>query len=166
MEISSFSLDFSLQMFLRVIIATILGAFVGYERERAGKAAGLRTHGMVGFGAALFAIVSNYGFEGGDPGRVAAQIVTGIGFIGAGVILHRRGNIKGLTTAATLWVTAAIGLAVGVGMVWLSATATGFIFVFLHFGPRVSQPGSEKIEMASGTNSDSVSRPLSGANES
>jgi putative Mg2+ transporter-C (MgtC) family protein len=163
MEISSFSSEFEIQIFLRVIIATILGAIVGYERERAGKAAGLRTHGTVGFGAVLFTTVSIYGFENGDPGRVASQIVAGIGFIGAGIILHWRGNVEGLTTAATLWVTAAIGLAVGVGMVWLSLAATSFIFVFLHFSPRVSQP--DKQQNVSASKSESTQHLMQSARE-
>lgn len=130
------ALAFDAQMFLRLVVATILGAVVGYEREQAGKEAGVRTHGMVSLGAALFTVVSIYGFNSGDPGRVAAQIVTGIGFLGAGAILRHRGNIYGLTTAATLWVTAAIGLAVGVGMVLMSVATTVLIIFLLRFGPR------------------------------
>lgn len=125
------------QMFLRLLAAMVLGALVGYERERAGKPAGVRTHGMVSLGAALFAVVSIYGFGGvGDPGRVAAQVVVGIGFIGAGAILNQRGNVHGLTTAASLWITAAIGLAVGVGMLLMSLATAVLVFILLRFGPR------------------------------
>ena len=138
MEVTTLALD--VQMFLRLVIAAILGAVVGYEREQAGKEAGMRTHGMVSLGATLFTVVSVHGFGSGDPGRVAAQIVTGIGFLGAGAILHRRGNIQGLTTAATLWVTAAIGLAVGVGMVLMSIATTVLVFLLLRFGPRSGLP--------------------------
>lgn len=134
METTAFASD--AQMFLRLAMATILGAVVGYEREQAGKEAGMQTHGMVSLGAALFAVVSIHGFGSGDPGRVAAQVVTGIGFLGAGAILHRRGSVHGLTTAATLWVTAAIGLAVGVGMVLMSIATTVLVFLLLRFGPR------------------------------
>ena len=124
-------------MFLRLLIAVVLGALVGYERERAGKPAGVRTHGMVSLGAALFAVVSLHGFgNAGDPARVAAQIVTGIGFLGAGAILHQRGSVHGLTTAASLWVTAAIGLAVGVGMIVMSVGTAVLVFLLLRFGPR------------------------------
>lgn len=125
------------QMFLRLLLAVLLGALVGYERERAGKPAGVRTHGMVCLGAALFAVVSMYGFGGvGDPARVAAQVVVGIGFIGAGAILHDRNGVSGLTTAASLWITAALGVAVGVGM-WLMSLATAvLVFLLLRFGPR------------------------------
>ncbi|NUQ86515.1 MAG: MgtC/SapB family protein [Anaerolineales bacterium] len=126
-----------MQMFLRLLIAVVLGALVGYERERAGKPAGVRTHGMVSLGAALFAVVSLHGFgEASDPARVAAQIVTGIGFLGAGAILHQRGSVQGLTTAASLWVTAAIGLAVGVGMLLMSLATAVLVFLLLRFGPR------------------------------
>ena len=130
-----FELD--VQMFLRLLIAVVLGALVGYERERAGKPAGVRTHGMVSLGAALFAVVFMHGFcDIGDAARVAAQIVSGIGFLGAGAILQQRSYVQGLTTAASLWVTAAIGLAVGVGMVIMSLATAILVFVVLRFGPR------------------------------
>jgi putative Mg2+ transporter-C (MgtC) family protein len=139
MDVNTIPLELDLQMFLRLLIAVVLGALVGYERERAGKPAGVRTHGMVSLGAALFAVVSLQGFGGtGDPARVAAQIVTGIGFLGAGAILQQRGNVQGLTTAASLWVTAALGLAVAVGMVFMSLFTAILVFLLLRFGPRRS----------------------------
>jgi putative Mg2+ transporter-C (MgtC) family protein len=129
--------DFQWEMFVRVALAAALGTLLGYEREHEGKPAGVRTHGMVGVGAALFTIVSLHGFGGtGDPARVAAQIVTGVGFLGAGAILHHRDSIRGLTTAATLWVTAALGTAVGTGMYTMSIVAAAFAFLLLRFGPR------------------------------
>ena len=137
MGASGFILDFHLPMLLRLAIATVLGALVGYERERSGKPAGVRTHGMVSLGAALFTVVSVQGFGGaGDPARVAAQIVTGIGFLGAGAILHSGAGVQGLTTAASLWVTAAIGTAVGVGMAFMSVATAMLVFILLRFGPR------------------------------
>ena len=133
-------------MLVRLIIATALGALVGYEREREGKPAGVRTHGMVALGAALFTLVSISGFSGAhDPARVAAQIVTGIGFVGAGAILHQRRSVQGLTTAASLWVTAAIGLAVGVGMLAMSAATAVLVFLLLRFGPR-PRPKAEQFD--------------------
>ena len=92
---NSIPLAFDAQMFLRLLTAVVLGALVGYERERAGKPAGVRTHGMVSLGAALFTVVSLHGFGGQaiQPARVAAQIVTGIGFLGAGAILQQRGYV-------------------------------------------------------------------------
>ena len=117
-----------LEMVLRFLLAVGLGAGIGYQRERAGKAAGLRTHILVSAGAALFTLVSIYGFSGGavDISRVAAGVVVGIGFIGAGVILRgqREKEVAGLTTAATIWITASVGLAAGAGMYLVSVIAT------------------------------------------
>lgn len=112
--------------------ALLLSACVGVEREIRQKNAGLRTHTLVGVGAALFMLVSKYGFNDVvqpglvivDPSRVAAQIVSGIGFIGAGLIFVRRDAVRGLTTAASTWVTAAIGASAGAGLVLLAAEAT------------------------------------------
>lgn len=130
-------LDVHGPMVLRLIVATALGALVGYERERSGKPAGVRTHGMVCLGASLFTLISIFGFPtSGDPARVAAQVVTGVGFLGAGAILHGGGAVHGLTTAASLWVTAAIGVAVGVGMLPMSAVTAALVVLLLRFGPR------------------------------
>ena len=117
-----------LEMVLRFLLAFALGAGIGFQRERAGKTAGLRTHMLVSSGAALFTVVSIYGFSGElvDISRVAAAVVVGVGFIGAGVIFRGRQEeeVAGLTTAATIWVTAAIGLAAGAGMYLVSVIAT------------------------------------------
>jgi putative Mg2+ transporter-C (MgtC) family protein len=129
-----------LEMILRFLLAAGLGAGIGYQRERAGKAAGLRTHILVSSGAALFTLVSIYGFSGAvvDISRVAAGVVVGIGFIGAGVILRgqREKEVAGLTTAATIWITAAIGLAAGTGMYLISVIATA-VTVGVLFLPKV-----------------------------
>ena len=127
------------QIILRLLIATILGAAVGLERERLEWAAGLRTHALVCVGAALFMIVSAFGFADAlgssdvvlDPSRVAAQVVSGIGFIGAGTIILRREIVRGLTTAASVWAIAAIGLAVGGGMYLAAIVATVLALVIL-----------------------------------
>ena len=114
-------------MILRLLLAAALGAGIGYQRERAHKAAGLRTHILISAGAALFTLASIYGFVGaGDPSRVAAGVVAGVGFIGAGVIFRgaRGEGVAGITTAATIWITAAIGLAAGAGLYLISAVAT------------------------------------------
>ena len=130
-------MELHLQMLLRLVAAAGVGALVGYERERERKPAGVRTHGMVSLGAALFTMVSVFGFGGtGDPGRVAAQVVSGVGFLGAGAILHNRSKVHGLTTAASLWVTAALGTAVGTGMVLMSLATAILVFALLRFGPR------------------------------
>jgi len=121
------------EMILRLLLAVVLGAIIGYQRERVGKAAGLRTHALISVGAALFTIGSLYGFGVGvDPSRVAAGIVTGIGFLGAGAIIRRgEGVIEGLTTAATIWAVAGIGLAAGAGLYILSAVTTVIILIVL-----------------------------------
>ncbi len=122
-----------LEMVLRLLLAAALGAIIGYQRERAGKPAGLRTHILICVGAAIFTIASLYGFgAGADPARVAAGIVAGIGFLGAGAIIRTgEGIVAGLTTAATIWVVAGIGLAAGAGLYLVSAVATGVILIVL-----------------------------------
>ncbi|MBU2613734.1 MgtC/SapB family protein, partial [Patescibacteria group bacterium] len=119
---------------LRLLLAAALGATIGYQRERAAKPAGLRTHILICVGAALFTVASLYGFGAvADPARVAAGIVAGIGFIGAGAIMRRdEGLIAGLTTAATIWAVAAIGLAVGAGLYLVSAVTTVLILIVLY----------------------------------
>ena len=113
------------EMSLRILIAALCGAGVGYQREHANKAAGFRTHILVALGSALFTVVSMSGFnDHADPARVAAQVVVGIGFIGAGAILHSRTSVTGLTTAASIWVTAAIGMAAGVGLYFVTLLTT------------------------------------------
>ena len=129
------------EFIIRIFVAALLGGAIGLEREYRAKEAGLRTHFLVALGSAVFMIVSAYGFDGvmntpehrWDVSRVAAQVVSGIGFIGAGtIIFHKSENVvRGLTTAAGLWVTAAIGLACGGGMYVLSIAATVLVLVGL-----------------------------------
>ena len=107
----------------RLVVAAFLSGLVGFERETRQKAAGLRTHMLVGLGAALFTLVGAYAL-GGDPARVAAQIVTGVGFLGAGAIFRDGATVKGLTTAAGLWAVAAIGMATGAGLIAGAISAT------------------------------------------
>jgi len=121
---------------LRLVVAFFLGGLVGLEREIHGRPAGLRTHILVAFGSALTMIVSIYGFAGlnlnYDPGRIAAQVVSGIGFLGAGTILREGISIKGLTTAASLWMVAAIGLAAGAGMHLIAIVSALLVLVVLY----------------------------------
>ncbi|MEM1558211.1 MAG: MgtC/SapB family protein [Thermoproteota archaeon] len=112
-----------------LVLAIIFGAVVGLEREKAHKPAGLRTHMLVCLGSCLFTIVSKEFSI--DPARIAAGIVTGIGFIGAGTIIAEQDKIVGITTAASLWATAAIGLTIGVGDYLLAAIATLLVFLVL-----------------------------------
>lgn len=120
-------------LIVRLLIATALAATVGYEREARGKVAGLRTHVLIAVGAAAFTAASLYGFAGADVSRVAAGIVTGVGFLGAGVIFRsgRGGEVAGLTTAASIWVTAGIGLAAGAGLYLLALGVTIVTLVVL-----------------------------------
>ena len=122
-----------LEMVLRLLLATALGAIIGYQRERAGKPAGLRTHVLICLGSALFTIASLYGFgAAADPARVAAGIIAGIGFLGAGAIIRRdEGLVAGLTTAATIWAVAGIGLAVGAGLYLVSVVTTAIALIVL-----------------------------------
>jgi len=117
-------LNLQLELCLRVGVAAILSAVVGYNRERQNQPAGLRTHMLVGIGSALFTCLSLFAFAPTDPGRVAAQVVTGIGFLGAGTIIQGRGrNVRGMTTAAGIWTVAAIGMACGTGFYILAIFA-------------------------------------------
>lgn len=128
-----------LEMVLRLLLAVGLGALIGLEREHARKAAGLRTHLLVCVGAALFTIASIYGFgENADAARVAAGVVAGIGFLGAGAIISTRGGLlAGLTTAASIWAVAAIGLAAGAGLYIPATVATVIIVIILMLPKRI-----------------------------
>ncbi|NLW60277.1 MAG: MgtC/SapB family protein [Firmicutes bacterium] len=119
---------------VRLAVATLLGAVIGWEREKHGRPAGLRTHILVALGSCLIMLISVYGFPGGtsrDPARLAAQVVSGIGFLGAGTILRDGTSIRGLTTAASLWVIAGIGLACGTGFYVAAAVTTAIAFIVL-----------------------------------
>ena len=123
--------DLRLDLLLHLVVAVILGGAIGLERELQQKAAGLRTNILICTGAALFTELSlAMTAEFGDPSRIAAQIVTGVGFLGAGAIIQGRGTVRGLTTAATMWLVAAIGMAVGFGAL-LEATGTTLLVVLV-----------------------------------
>lgn len=121
----------------KLIVSLLLGSLVGYERKRKGQTAGVRTFSLIAMGATLAMILSIYvpqeylGLKNGDPGRIAAQVVTGIGFLGAGAIIQMKGSVRGLTTAAGIWMIAAIGMAVGVGMYAVAIIATLLILFVL-----------------------------------
>lgn len=120
------------EMVLRLALAGVLGGVIGAEREYRGKVAGTRTHLLVALGSALMLLVSQHGFGAqGDPGRVAAQIVSGIGFIGAGAIMVDRKSVHGLTTAAGIWVAAGIGMATAAGLYGLAIATTALALVGL-----------------------------------
>jgi putative Mg2+ transporter-C (MgtC) family protein len=126
-----------LDLTIRLLLAAGLGATIGLERELRRKAAGLRTNILIAVGSALFTILSvDFGGIGGTPDRIAAQIVTGVGFLGAGAILHSGVSVQGLTTAATIWVNAAVGMAAGAGQFTMAMVATVItLLVLFVLGP-------------------------------
>jgi len=131
------------EVVLRLVLASLLCGAIGFEREVRDQPAGFRTHILLGLGATLFTLVSAYGFEpftraalggGGlqfDPTRIAAQIIAGVGFLGAGAIIRQGGDVRGLTTAASLWLVAAVGLASGGGMIRLAFAVTALSLLAL-----------------------------------
>jgi uncharacterized membrane protein YhiD involved in acid resistance len=140
MTLNSADLTLQLDLAFRLIVASVLGALIGLEREIHLHPAGMRTHLLVSFGSAMFTVLSIHGFVGAlplgqgtapDPTRIAAQIVTGIGFLGAGAILKFGTSIRGLTTAGSLWASSAIGMAAGAGQLVLALVGTGIVLFSL-----------------------------------
>ena len=129
----------------KLLLSLVLGATIGIERRRKGQIAGLRTFALISMGATLAMLISIYipqeylGLKNGDPGRIAAQVVSGVGFLGAGAIIQMKGSVRGLTTAAGIWMTACIGLAVGAGMYLISVIATLLIIFILVNIERIEQ---------------------------
>jgi len=137
-------LQVQLEAVLRLVLAGVLGAVVGYERESHGRPAGLRTYILVSLGACLFTLVSILGFPGSEQARVAAQIVTGIGFIGAGTVIRAQARVTGVTTAAGIWAIAAVGMAAGTGLYVLAiVTALGAYLVLQFVRVKLDRPTSE-----------------------
>jgi putative Mg2+ transporter-C (MgtC) family protein len=144
------------ELFLRIVIAAVLGGLIGFERELSDQPAGFRTHILVALGAALFTLAGAYGLEDFvddsevtariDPTRVAAQIVTGIGFLGAGAIIQRGVSVRGLTTAAALWVTAAVGMAAGFGYVAGALAVTGVSLAALYGLKYIERRAIDKLK--------------------
>lgn len=136
-SINSLEVNMTNSMF-RLLLSMILGMIVGAERKRKGQIAGIRTFALISMGACLAMLLSIYvpqvylGLKNGDPGRIAAQVITGIGFIGGGAMIHMKGAVRGLTTAAGIWMTAIIGMAVGIGMYFISVGATLLILLTLY----------------------------------
>jgi putative Mg2+ transporter-C (MgtC) family protein len=158
-----------LEFLLRILVAGICGCLIGYERKNRLKEAGVRTHMIVALGSSLIMIVSKYGFSDVlfqpnivlDPSRIAAQIVSGIGFLGAGMILIRKQAISGLTTAAGVWTTAGIGMAIGTKLYIIGIAATGFVLfaqVVLHRNYKwFHLPITEQINIVFVETSDAIS---------
>lgn len=157
-----------LDYLLRLFIAAVCGMAIGYERKNRMKEAGIRTHFIVAIGAALIMIISKYGFQDQigwpnmslDPSRIAAQVVTGVGFLGAGVIFMQKQTIVGLTTAAGVWVTAAIGLSIGSGLYFVGIAATVITIlgqILLHGKIRfLSSPRTETLMLQIVVNADAI----------
>ena len=129
--LGTLELGLALQIAVKILLALLLGGMVGLERERRKRPAGVRTLMLVSVGSCIFTILSYQGFIGGDPGRVAAQIVTGIGFLGAGVTIQRKGTVYGLTSAAGIWAVAALGMAVGTGNYFLALFSTAAVLAVM-----------------------------------
>ena len=153
--------QYELIFMFRILLAMLLGGIIGAERERKNRSAGFRTHILVTVGSCMFMIVSismpmmistmpNGIVNNADPGRIAAQVVSGIGFLGAGAIMQDKGKVRGLTTAASLWVVAAIGLAIGAGMYFSAISTTFFLFlilsVFAKFEEKTMRKAKAKAE--------------------
>ncbi len=136
----------------KLVLSMVLGAVIGYERKRKGQIAGVRTFSLIAMGATLAMILSIYvpqeylGLKNGDPGRIAAQVVSGIGFLGAGAIIQMKGSVRGLTTAAGIWMVAALGLTVGVGMYVIATVATILILFILWVLERIEHRMSANFE--------------------
>ncbi|EDT75925.1 MgtC/SapB family protein [Clostridium butyricum] len=157
-----------LDYLLRLFIAAVCGMAIGYERKNRMKEAGIRTHFIVAIGAALIMIISKYGFQDQigwpnmslDPSRIAAQVVTGVGFLGAGVIFMQKQTIVGLTTAAGVWATAAIGLSIGSGLYFVGIAATVITIlgqILLHGKIRfLSSPRTETLMLQIVDDADSI----------
>jgi putative Mg2+ transporter-C (MgtC) family protein len=132
---------------VRLVVALLLGAAIGWERELQRMPAGFRTHALVSLGAAIFTVISAYAFTGpgSDPTRIAAQIVSGIGFLGGGAILHYGGTVRGLTTAASLWSVAAVGMAAGAGLFVVAGISAVLVIIGLEVFQRVERMAKRRL---------------------
>jgi putative Mg2+ transporter-C (MgtC) family protein len=146
------NLGFQLELTLRLVVALLLGGAIGWERELQRMPAGFRTHALVSLGAAIFTLISAYAFvgPGSDPTRIAAQIVSGIGFLGGGAILHYGGTVRGLTTAASLWSVAAVGMAAGAGLFVVAAISTALVIISLEVFQRVERAVKRRLDIPTG----------------
>jgi putative Mg2+ transporter-C (MgtC) family protein len=146
------NLGLQLELTLRLVVALLLGGAIGWERELQRMPAGFRTHALVCLGAAIFTVISAYAFTGpgSDPTRIAAQIVSGIGFLGGGAILHYGGTVRGLTTAASLWSVAAVGMAAGAGLFVLAGISAVLVIIGLEVFQRVERMVKRRLDIPPG----------------
>ena len=161
-----YNLVYQTGLFFRIVVAGFWGYLIGYERKNRYKGAGMRTHAIVAMGAALMMVVSKYGFKDipdYDASRIAAQIVSGIGFLGAGVIFVKNNSVSGLTTAAGIWATAGIGMAIGAGSYYMGCGAGLFLIftqIILHDVPFLSKEAYRSILKITTDQYDSVAAEL------
>ncbi|MEO8608950.1 MAG: MgtC/SapB family protein [Chloroflexota bacterium] len=149
------SLILQAEILVQLILAALLGMVIGLDREYRNQPAGLRTHMLVGLGSCLFTVLSIYAFPSSDPSRIAAQVVVGIGFLGAGTIINRDGQTHHLTTAASIWATAAVGMAVGTGAWFLGLGAALLIWIILAVVRRWSKTNRISAKNDESENTDS-----------
>jgi putative Mg2+ transporter-C (MgtC) family protein len=146
------SLGIQIDLTIRLVVALLLGASIGLERELQRMPAGFRTHALVSLGSALFTVISAYAFTGpgSDPTRIAAQIVSGIGFLGGGAILHYGGTVRGLTTAASLWAVAGVGMAAGAGLYVVAVAGGVLVIVALEIFQRLERAAKRRFNLPRG----------------
>lgn len=147
------SLGTQIELTVRLVVALLLGAVIGWERELQRMPAGFRTHALVSLGAAIFTVVSAFAFTGplSDPTRIAAQIVSGVGFLGGGAILHYGGTVRGLTTAASLWAVAAVGMAAGAGLFVVATVSAVLVIVALEVFQRLERVAKRRLNIPAGS---------------
>jgi putative Mg2+ transporter-C (MgtC) family protein len=143
------SIGDQLELTLRLVVALLLGAAIGWERELQRMPAGFRTHALVALGSATFTVISAHALtgDGSDPTRIAAQIVSGIGFLGGGAILHHGGTVRGLTTAASLWAVAAVGMAAGAGLFVLALLSAVLVIIGLEVFQRLERLIKRRLDI-------------------
>lgn len=148
-EVFRFDLSTELEMLIRIAFAALVGGIIGFERRRAARPAGIRTLALVAMGAGAFTVVSIFGFKGEesqfrDPARIAAQVATGVGFIGAGTMIRSGGVVRGLTTAAGIWMSAALGVAAGAGMFIFAIGGALIATMILTWIPRAPEASDDE----------------------
>lgn len=164
--IEKYELGYQTGLFLRIVVAGVFGYLIGYERKSRYKGAGMRTHAIVAMGAALMMVVSKYGFRdipNFDASRIAAQIVSGIGFLGAGVIFIKNNSVSGLTTAAGIWATAGVGMAIGAGCYYMGGGASLLLIftqIILHDVPFLAKEPYRSMLKISTSHYDSLIKDL------
>jgi len=147
--VEDLSLGTQIELTVRLVVALLLGAAIGWERELQRMPAGFRTHALVSLGSAVFTVISAYAFTGplADPTRIAAQIVSGVGFLGGGAILHYGGTVRGLTTAASLWAVAAVGMAAGAGLFFVATVSAVLVIVALEVFQRLERVAKRRLNI-------------------